>query len=255
MAYPPISALPSPPSRQDPANFADEADAFLGALPTFQSETNALAAYMEDTIAVAAEASATAAAASATASATSATGAATSATNAANSATAAANSAASAGAVLWVSGTSYAVGYVVYSPINFQNYRCIQATSGTTDPSLDETNWVSTGGGGGGGLTEQTATTTATTETAIATYVAADYTAMELTVVADSGGERTITKLLVVHNGTTASATQYGEVSTATVLSTYDVDVSGSNVRLLATPASATSTEFTTKENLFEPLT
>jgi hypothetical protein len=224
-------------------------------LPTFQSETNALAAYMEDTIAVAAETSATDAAASATAAATSATGAATSATNAANSATAAANSAASAGAVLWVSGTSYAVGYVVYSPINFQNYRCIQATSGTTDPSLDETNWVSTGGGGGGGLTEQTATTTATTETAIATYVAADYTAMELTVVADSGGERTITKLLVVHNGTTASATQYGEVSTATVLSTYDVDVSGSNVRLLATPASATSTEFTTKENLFEPLT
>jgi hypothetical protein len=255
MAYPPISALPSPPSRQDPTNFADEADAFLGALPTFQSETNALAAYMEDTIAVAAETSATDAAASATAAATSATGAATSATNAANSATAAANSAASAGAVLWVSGTSYAVGYVVYSPINFQNYRCIQATSGTTDPSLDETNWVSTGGGGGGGLTEQTATTTATTETAIATYVAADYTAMELTVVADSGGERTITKLLVVHNGTTASATQYGEVSTATVLSTYDVDVSGSNVRLLATPASATSTEFTTKENLFEPLT
>lgn len=247
MAYPPISALPSPPSRQDPANFADEADAFLGALPTFQTETNTAGTYIEGKAAEA-ETSATNAA-------TSATGAATSATNSANSATAAANSAASAGGVLWVSGTSYAVGYVVYSPITFTNYRCIQATSGTTDPSLDEVNWVSTGGGGGGGLTEQTATTTATTETAIATYVAAEYTAMELTVVADSGGERTITKLLVVHNGTTASATQYGEVSTATVLSTYDVDVSGSNVRLLATPASATSTEFTTKENLFEPLT
>jgi len=247
MAYPPISALPSPPSRQDPANFADEADAFLGALPTFQSETNTAGTYIEG--------KASEAETSATNAATSATGAATSATNSANSATAAANSAASAGGVLWVSGTSYAVGYVVYSPITFTNYRCIQATSGTTDPSLDETNWVSTGGGGGGGLTEQTATTTATTETAIATYVAAEYTAMELTVVADSGGERTITKLLVVHNGTTASATQYGEVSTATVLSTYDVDVSGSNVRLLATPASAASTEFTTKENLFEPLT
>ncbi len=247
MAYPPISALPSPPSRQDPANFADEADAFLGALPTFQSETNTAGTYIEGKAAEA-ETSATNAA-------TSATGAATSATNAANSATAAANSAASAGGVLWVSGTSYAVGYVVYSPITFTNYRCIQATSGTTDPSLDETNWASTGGGGGGGLTEQTATTTATTQTAIATYVAAEYTAMELTIVADSASERTITKLLVVHNGTTASATQYGEVSTATVLSTYDVDVSGSNVRLLATPASATSTEFTTKENLFEPLT
>tara|TARA_R110000772_G_scaffold257201_1_gene373916 strand:+ start:56 stop:799 length:744 start_codon:yes stop_codon:yes gene_type:complete len=247
MAYPPISALPSPPSRQDPANFADEADAFLGALPTFQTETNTAGTYIEGKAAEA-ETSATNAA-------TSATGAATSATEAANSATAAANSAASAGGVLWVSGTTYAVGYVVYSPITFTNYRCIQATSGTTDPSLDEVNWTSTGGGGGGGLTEQTATTTATTETAIATYVAADYTAMELTVVADSGGERTITKLLVVHNGTTASATQYGEVSTATVLSTYDVDVSGADVRLLATPASATSTEFTTKENLFEPLT
>ena len=247
MAYPPISNLPSPPSRQDPANFADEADAFLGALPTFQTEVNASGTYIDGK---AAEVDTDVATAT-----TQAGIATTQATNAANSATAAANSAASAGGVLWVSGTSYAVGYVVYSPITFTNYRCIQATSGTTDPSLDETNWVSTGGGGGGGLTEQTATTTATTETAIATYVAADYTAMELTVVADSAGERTITKLLVVHNGTTASATQYGEVSTATVLSTYDVDISGSNVRLLATPASATSTEFTTKENLFEPLT
>ena len=247
MAYPPISNLPSPPSRQDPANFADEADAFLGALPTFQTEVNASGTYIDGK---AAEVDTDAATAT-----TQAGIATTQATNAANSATAAANSAASAGGVLWVSGTSYAVGYVVYSPITFTNYRCIQATSGTTDPSLDETNWVSTGGGGGGGLTEQTATTTATTQTAIATYVAAEYTAMELTIVADSASERTITKLLVVHNGTTASATQYGEVSTATVLSTYDVDVSGSNVRLLATPASATSTEFTTKENLFEPLT
>jgi hypothetical protein len=223
-------------------------------LPTFQSETNALAAYMEDTTAAAAEASATAAAASATASATSATEASTSATNAANSATAAANSAASAGAVLWVSGTSYAVGYVVYSPINFQNYRCIVATSGTTDPSLDETNWVALGGGGGGGLTEQTATTATTSQTAIATYVAADYTGMELTVVADDGTDRTITKFLVVHNGTTASATQYGEVNTNTALASYDVDISAGNIRLLATPASATSTDFTTKENLFAPL-
>ena len=146
MAYPPISNLPSPPSRQDPANFADEADAFLGALPDFGTETNALADYMENTTAAAAEASATAAATSATNSANSATGAATSATNAANSATVAANSAASAGGVLWISGTSYAVGYVVYSPINFQNYRCIQATSGTTDPSLDDVNWVSLAG-------------------------------------------------------------------------------------------------------------
>ena len=38
-----ITALPTPPSRQDPANFSDRADAFLGALPTFTTEANALA--------------------------------------------------------------------------------------------------------------------------------------------------------------------------------------------------------------------
>lgn len=38
-----ITALPTPPSRSDPANFADRGDAFLGALPTFVTEANALA--------------------------------------------------------------------------------------------------------------------------------------------------------------------------------------------------------------------
>lgn len=39
-----ITPLPTPPSRQDPSNFAARADAFLGALPTFTTEANALAA-------------------------------------------------------------------------------------------------------------------------------------------------------------------------------------------------------------------
>lgn len=38
-----ITALPTPPSRQDPLNFADRADDFLGALPQFATEANALA--------------------------------------------------------------------------------------------------------------------------------------------------------------------------------------------------------------------
>lgn len=41
-----ITALPDPPSRADPANFSTEADAFLGALPTFVTEANALAVAM-----------------------------------------------------------------------------------------------------------------------------------------------------------------------------------------------------------------
>ena len=38
-----ITALPTPPSRTDAANFSARADAFLGALPTFGTEANALA--------------------------------------------------------------------------------------------------------------------------------------------------------------------------------------------------------------------
>ena len=50
--------------------------------------------------------------------------------------------AAATGALLWVSGTSYTAGTsVVYSPINFLTYRRIVSGAGTTDPSLDPTNW------------------------------------------------------------------------------------------------------------------
>ena len=38
----PITPLPTPPSRTAPATFSTLADAFLGALPTFQTEANAL---------------------------------------------------------------------------------------------------------------------------------------------------------------------------------------------------------------------
>jgi len=38
-----ITPLPTPPSRDDPTNFATRADAFLGALPDFATEANALA--------------------------------------------------------------------------------------------------------------------------------------------------------------------------------------------------------------------
>ncbi len=73
----PITALPTPPSRTDAANFNARAEAFLGALPTFATEANSLATTVNT--------SATNAAASATSSATQATNAAASATSAAAS--------------------------------------------------------------------------------------------------------------------------------------------------------------------------
>jgi len=137
MAYPPISNLPSPPSRQDPANFADEADAFLGALPTFQSEVNGAGDYFDsqNTIATTQAGIAT----------TQAANAATSASLAEASAVAAE---AASSAELWVSGTTYAVGDNVYSPSTFFTYRSKSAFTSTTDPASDTTNWVLVGVGG-----------------------------------------------------------------------------------------------------------
>lgn len=57
----------------------------------------------------------------------------------------AAQAAASANAPAWVSGTTYAVGVVVYSTLAKTTYRRIIAGAGTTDPSLDAVNWEPTG--------------------------------------------------------------------------------------------------------------
>jgi len=105
--------------------------------------------------------------------------------------------------------------------------------------------WGAIAGGGGGDT--QTVTTTSTTQTALGSYAKASSLGIEITVIATDtvATERTITKLLVTHDGTTAVATQYGEVNTATAMASYDVDISGSNVRLLATAASTNSTNFT----------
>lgn len=96
MPAPTISPLPTPPSRStDPANFAIEADAFVAALPEFQTDANAQAAYL-DGLATAVDADAVAAAASAAAALVSENAAADSATDASGFATAASGSASAA---------------------------------------------------------------------------------------------------------------------------------------------------------------
>ena len=93
----------------------------------------------------------------------------------------------------------------------------------------------------------QTATTTATTQTSIATYATASYDGIKAVITADDGTERSITEIVITHDGTTAVATEYAQVNTAAALATFDVDISGGNVRILATPAAATSTGFIVK--------
>ncbi|MBY0474222.1 MAG: hypothetical protein K2Q13_04060 [Nitrosomonas sp.] len=43
---------------------------------------------------------------------------------------------------VWVSGTTYTAGQVRYSPVDFYSYRRKTNGAGTTDPSLDLTNWA-----------------------------------------------------------------------------------------------------------------
>lgn len=93
-------------------------------------------------------------------------------------------------------------------------------------------------------IKSQTLTTTSTSQTAIATFAHADYIGAEVVITAKDGTASHITRLNVVHNGTTASSTEYGSVFTGSSLSTYDVDISGTNLRILATPASTNSTVF-----------
>lgn len=68
-------------------------------------------------------------------------GASTATTKAAEATAAAAAAAANANAQQWVSGTTYAVGDVRWSPLNYLAYRRKTAGAGTTDPSADATNW------------------------------------------------------------------------------------------------------------------
>lgn len=132
----PISALPTPPTRQDPANFNARADAFLAALPTFRTEANALEANVD-----AREANAIVQANTATAQASAALA------SAASASASAILAAANAGAAAWVSGTTYSIGQVVWSPITQLIYRRRVAGAGTTDPSADSANWALVAGG------------------------------------------------------------------------------------------------------------
>jgi hypothetical protein len=112
-----MTPLPPAPLRSAPASFASDAEIFLSALAPFATEANALQSDVN--------AKQTTASAAAT-----------------NAQAAQAAAEAASNASIWVSGTTYAVGAVRFSPSNFLSYRRKTAGAGTTDPASDTTNWV-----------------------------------------------------------------------------------------------------------------
>lgn len=116
MPAPTLTPPPSAPSRLNPTGFPAAGDAMMGWMPTHVDEMTEVVEFVED------------------------------AANQLDAAVAVAVGA--AGAIAWVSGTTYAIGNVRYSPINFLAYRRKTAGAGTTDPSLDTTNWALAAGQG-----------------------------------------------------------------------------------------------------------
>lgn len=102
---PTVAALPTAPTAENPASFDSLADGFIGALPTYRTQTNDLAQNMYNN---AVEIASTIGASS-----------------------------------IWVSGATLGTGVVRFSPQNGKNYITIAATSGAdvTDPSAHPAKW------------------------------------------------------------------------------------------------------------------
>ena len=90
-----------------------------------------------------------------------------------------------------------------------------------------------------------TAETTTTSQIGIHSAVpVASYRSIDYTIQATEGGNYHTTKITALHDGSTAYYNEYGAIYNTSVVATYDVDVSGGNLRLLATPASSGITTY-----------
>jgi hypothetical protein len=88
--------------------------------------------------------------------------------------------------------------------------------------------------------TSATLTTAATTANQVlATLTAATFRSAEFLVQITSGTSYHLTKIHVVHDGTSAWITEFGGVFSSASLASFDADISGANLRLLTTPVNA----------------
>ncbi len=92
-----------------------------------------------------------------------------------------------------------------------------------------------------------TATTSATTQVAVDTVSKTTFRTVKYLVQITNSTDSTYhaTEILVTHDGTTPSITEYATIFTGSAEeATFSADISGSNLRLLATPASTDSMTF-----------
>jgi hypothetical protein len=84
------------------------------------------------------------------------------------------------------------------------------------------------------------ATKTATTQFDLDTFAHASFRAAKYIVAMSRGSDFHSTEIMLVHDGSAVTITQYGTLKDASI-ATFDADISGDNVRLRCTPASTSS--------------
>ena len=87
-------------------------------------------------------------------------------------------------------------------------------------------------------------TTATVSQTAIDSFSATAYRSAKYIIQATNSTNYHYTEVAVVHDGTAAYATEFATMFTGSSLVSFAVDISGGNVRLLATAANATTTTY-----------
>ena len=99
-------------------------------------------------------------------------------------------------------------------------------------------------------LNTSTSTTTATSQSSVDTFSVTDYRSASYQIQITRGTEYHVTTLNIIHDGTDVYVSEFGTINTGSILATFTADINSGNVRILATPSSATSTVFKMYRNL-----
>ena len=92
-----------------------------------------------------------------------------------------------------------------------------------------------------GYVTSKTFTTSSTAQVAIDSFAIATYRSAKYMVQMTSGSSYHVIELVVLHDGTTPSIAQYGEIFTGASLGTFDASITTGNLSLLLTATNATT--------------
>ena len=90
-------------------------------------------------------------------------------------------------------------------------------------------------------ITGTTTTVATTSQTVTDQFSTSEFRSAEYLIQITQGSSYQVSKIILVHDGTTPYITEYGTLLSGSTLGTLDVDITGGNARLLVTMANATS--------------